>query len=222
MSRASATTDRERALLAQGYRRIVGLDEVGRGCLAGPVVAAAVLFPTDLLAAPDPLPGVADSKLLAPDQRLALAEEILARVVAVGLGQATAAEIDCWGLGVASRWAMVRALRALPVPPDYLLVDYFTLPDCPCPQEGVVDGDARCFTIAAASIVAKVVRDRLCSLLDALYPGYGFAIHKGYGTPEHRAALARLGPSPVHRRSFAPVRALLAPGTGAVRRAGDG
>jgi len=195
----------ERELWAQGFTRIAGVDEAGRGPWAGPVVAAAVIFSpqTDL----SPLLGrVDDSKRLSPQQRDALYDLILDLASAVGVGQASPKEIDALGIGPATQLAMHRALVALPFPPDYLLIDYVALPDVDLPQQALVKGDARVLSIAAASIIAKVTRDRWMMQLDEQYPGYGFAQHKGYGTRAHRNALRRLGPSPIHRRTWRPVR----------------
>jgi len=190
----------ERAARAKGYRRIAGLDEAGRGCLFGPVFAAAVV-----LSPQKPVPGLCDSKLLAPEERERLAEMIRERAVAWAVASVSAAEIDRINIYQASRLAMKRALEQLDPPADYLLVDALRL-DTSVPQEALIKGDARCRSIAAASILAKVDRDACMKRFDRVYPGYGFARHKGYGTPEHLQALARLGPTPEHRRSFAPVR----------------
>lgn len=186
-----------------GFARIAGVDEVGRGCLFGPVYAAAVIL--------DParrIRGLADSKTLEAERRAELAEEIRARAIAWAIGTATAAEIDRINILQASRLAMLRAVQAIEPCCDYLLVDAVII-DFPVPQQALIKGDARVRSIAAASIVAKVERDRLLVELDAEFPGYGMARHKGYGTPEHREALLRLGPTPQHRRSFAPVREAL-------------
>ncbi len=203
----------ERRLWALGYRCIAGLDEAGRGPWAGPVVAAAVVLPHDREDLPDLLAGVNDSKRLTPRQREVLFDRVYEVAVGVGVGEASPEEIDELGIVPATRLAMRRALAALPTRPDYLLLDHITLPDVNLPQESFVRGDARVLSIAAASIVAKVTRDRIMVALDAAYPGYGFAAHKGYGTAAHREALHRLGPSPVHRRSWAPVRAVVEGGT---------
>jgi len=193
----------ERALHQQGYARVAGLDEAGRGCLCGPVFAAAVILPLD--ARPR---GLADSKTLSPERRAALAEEIRASAPAWAVASASAEEIDQINILQASRMAMRRAALALNPAPDYLLIDALTV-DLPLPQQGLIRGDALVEAIAAASILAKTARDAHMDALDARYPGYGLARHKGYGTAAHLEALERLGPTPEHRRSFAPVRATL-------------
>jgi ribonuclease HII len=190
----------ENALHGQGYRRVAGLDEAGRGCLFGPVCAAAVI-----LAPGRRIKGLADSKTLAPETRERLAGEIRAGAEAWAVGWASADEIDRVNIREASRLAMKRAAEALNPPPDYLLADALTV-DLALPQQALIKGDARVEAIAAASILAKTARDALMLELDRRYPGYGLARHKGYPTAEHLEALARLGPSPLHRRSFAPVR----------------
>jgi ribonuclease HII len=192
----------ERALHRQGYVRIAGVDEAGRGPLAGPVVAAAVVL--DPLAIPD---GIADSKLLGANVRERLFEAICASAD-VAVACASAETVDRINIRAATLLAMRRALSALSRPPDAVLVDGCDLPDgIACRCEGVIGGDGRCLSIAAASIVAKVARDRMMARADALFSGYGLKGHKGYGTAEHRSALARLGPSPIHRQSFSPVAA---------------
>jgi ribonuclease HII len=202
------TLDEELAWYRQGFKHIAGLDEAGRGCLAGPVVAAAVILPLErdcgaLFA------GVCDSKQLTPVQRERLYNVILGEATAVGVGIMPVEEITARNIVGATRGAMEAAIAALAVPPDALLLDALLLPAVPLPQRGLIKGDMRCLSIAAASIVAKVARDRMMVELDAQYPGYGFARHKGYATPEHLRALARLGPSPIHRPTFEPVRTLL-------------
>ncbi len=206
--RGEPTLEAEERLKLQGYTLIAGLDEVGRGCLAGPVVAAAAILPL----AEDCLrlfAGVRDSKQLSAAQRERLYTVVMERAVGVGVGVVSVEWIDRYNILRATRLAMQQALAALPVRPTYLLLDALKLPGVRLPQLALIRGDARCLSIAAASIVAKVTRDRLMQALDQQYPGYGFARHKGYSTAEHKLALARLGPSPVHRRTFAPVRALL-------------
>jgi ribonuclease HII len=180
---------------------------VGRGSWAGPVVAAAVILPVGDSSCLQALAEVRDSKLLSAHQRQRLALEIRRACVAVGVGWSSHHVIDQIGIASANRAAMLRALRRLPVQPDALLLDYVRLPESPLPQLCLVDGDALCLSIAAASIVAKVVRDRWMARCDARFPGYGFAEHKGYGTRSHREELERRGPCPLHRRSFRPIRA---------------
>jgi ribonuclease HII len=203
------TVEHERALLAAGHRRLAGVDEVGRGCWAGPVVAAAVVLPARLLADPSPLAGVDDSKALTPTQREALYERITALADAWAVGAAPAHVVDSHGILAATRLAMQVALLRLPLTPDALLIDAVELRGWPAAQRALIRGDACCLSIAAASIVAKVTRDRLMEALDRRLPGYGFAAHKGYGTAAHAAALRARGPSPEHRRSFRPIADLL-------------
>lgn len=206
--RCIPTLEEEERLVLGGHTVIAGLDEAGRGCLAGPVVAAAAILP---LAEDCPrlFAGVRDSKQISEAQRERLYVVILERAVGVGVGIISAQVIDRTNILRATRLAMQQALAALPAQPTYLLVDAVKLPAVRVPQLALIKGDARCLSIAAASIVAKVTRDRLMVALDQQYPGYGFARHKGYGTTEHCRALAALGVSPVHRRTFAPVRAVL-------------
>jgi len=188
---------------ALGFRRVAGVDEVGRGPLAGPVVAAAVILPRR-----DPawLRELRDSKLLAPAQRERLACLIRREAPAYGVGVASARRIDEIGIAAAAREAMRRAVVLLAPAPEALLLDAFHLDGVPQPQEAIIRGDSRCSAIAAASIIAKVARDRMLDGLDHRFPGYGFGRNRGYATAEHLAALARLGPTPIHRRSFAPLR----------------
>lgn len=177
---------------------VAGADEAGRGCLAGPVVAAAVVLPHGAA-----LPGLDDSKRLSPSAREALVPEIERTALATGVGSCSPAEIDEINILWAALEAMRRAVVALAVAPDALLVDGNTrIPNAPCPQQTVVKGDARSVSIAAASVLAKVTRDRIMVDLDAAFPVYGWAGHKGYPTAAHYAALAAHGPSPHHRRSF--------------------
>lgn len=205
---SAPTTEYEDALRSLGFVAVAGVDEVGRGPLAGPVVAGAVILPEQLPS--DGLELLRDSKQLTASQRDAAAAYIARHALAHGCGAASADEIDRIGIVPATRLAMARAIDLLDTPPDHLLVDALDLPALRLPQTSLVKGDARCRSIAAASIIAKVTRDRLMSTVyEERYPGYGFASHKGYGSPEHLRALARLGPTPSHRRTFAPVRALL-------------
>ena len=183
---------------------VAGIDEAGRGPLAGPVVAAAVILDPAL-----PIDGLADSKVLSPGRRELLDVEIRTRAAAWALGRAEVEEIDRLNILQATLLAMQRAVAALPFMPASALVDGNRCPALPCPAEAVVGGDRTVGSIAAASILAKVARDREMLDLDERYPGYGFARHKGYPTADHVAALRRLGVSDVHRRSFAPVRQLL-------------
>lgn len=191
---------RERALSRAGYRCIAGLDEVGRGPLAGPVVSAAVVL--DLKNVPQ---GLADSKTLTGQKREALFQEILA-TAHVGLASISHAEIDTINIRQASLLAMRRALAALPCKPDMALVDGNDPPPLPCDLEAVIKGDSSIASIAAASIVAKVVRDRLMARLGIHYPSYGFATNAGYSTRTHLSVLSSEGPCPFHRLSFAPLR----------------
>ena len=183
-----------------GLTRIAGIDEAGRGPLAGPVVAAAVVIAPDRR-----VRGVADSKLLPPERREELFALIQERAVAVGVGIVDHLTIDRINILEATRLAMHQALAVLAVAPELVITDFVALRTCPCPQRNLVDGDARCASVAAASIIAKVTRDRLMIEADRDFPEYGFARHKGYGTPEHLAALDRWGPCPLHRRSFSGV-----------------
>ncbi|QFU15828.1 ribonuclease HII [Microvirga thermotolerans] len=192
--------DRELSARAAGFRCIAGLDEVGRGPLAGPVVAAAVVL--DLENVPS---GLADSKALTAQKREALFAEILA-TAQVGVASVSHAEIDAINIRRASLQAMCRALAALPCTPDMALVDGNDPPDLPCSVEAIVKGDSRIASIAAASIVAKVIRDRLMARLHGSYPAYGFATNAGYSTKTHLSVLASEGPCPFHRMSFAPLR----------------
>jgi ribonuclease HII len=212
--RTKPTLRQEARLSARGCRLIAGLDEAGRGSWAGPVVAAAVVLPVQELLAKRSgslaklLAGVRDSKQLTPKQREEIEPRIRAAALAVGVGSVPPKEIDRLGIVAATRQAMALALADLSLIPDFLLIDALFLPDVHIPQKSIVKGDTLSLSIAAASIVGKVWRDRLMIALDAEYPGYGFARHKGYGTPQHRVALAQHGPSPIHRFSFAPLHAL--------------
>lgn len=185
-----------------GYRRIAGVDEAGRGPLAGPVVSAAVILPVRCR-----LPGADDSKQLSASERERLYVEIMDRAVCVGVGSSTAEEIDRINILEATKLAMRRALAELSPAPDYLLIDAVSLTGVGMPVRPIIKGDALSLSIAAASIVAKVTRDRLMAQFHADYPQYNFLAHKGYGTEDHLARLAEHGPSPIHRRTFAPVLA---------------
>jgi len=193
----------ERRLREQGFRLIAGVDEAGRGALAGPLVAAAVILPEDF-----DLEGIDDSKALTPAEREACYARILAGAVAVAVRRATPAGIDRRGLHRSNLWLLRGAVRALPVRPDYVLTDGFPVPRLGLPSLSIRKGDAVTASVAAASIVAKVVRDRAMARYHRRFPAYGFDRNKGYGTAEHREALARIGPCPIHRRSFALVAAL--------------
>jgi ribonuclease HII len=183
-----------------GVTRVAGLDEAGRGPLAGPVVAAAVIIDPDRR-----VRGVADSKVLTAERREELFALIHERAVAIGVGIVDHLTIDRVNILQATKRAMAEAIRALTVVPELVITDFVFVPALTCPQRNIVDADARCATVAAASIVAKVTRDRLMLEADKQFPEYGFARHKGYGTAEHLAALDRYGACPIHRRSFAGV-----------------
>ena len=206
----------EQTLRQQGYQRIAGIDEAGRGALAGPVVAAAVILPTDCQ-----ISGVTDSKQLTPKRRAELFDAIYRTAVAVGVGCVSNKEIDKINILQATMGAMAQAVARITPAPDYVLVDGIHLPEISLPRlhrfrsenpdlsgdseqpaKAIPKGDTLVQSIAAASIIAKVTRDRLMIELDETYPGYGFQVHKGYGTLLHRQAIAQLGPCPIHRRSF--------------------
>lgn len=184
--------------------RVAGVDEAGRGPLAGPVVAAAVVFSENRIP-----PRLNDSKKLTPAQRESCFAAINELALSVGIGQASVAEIDALNILNATLLAMQRAVAALAIPPEAALIDGNRAPKLACPVHTVVKGDAKCLSIAAAGIVAKVTRDRIMRALGESHPGYGLETHMGYGTAAHLAALERLGPTPHHRTSFAPVRAAL-------------
>ena len=190
----------EKAARELGAVRIAGLDEVGRGPMFGPVVAAAVILPNRCR-----LQGLTDSKQLTEKKRNELDVEIRAKALAWAIAEVDAETIDRINIRVASLLAMRKALEQLTLSPDYLLIDGRDMIDWDCPQQAVIQGDATSFSIAAASVLAKVHRDRLLVDLDALYPGYGLAQHKGYCSREHLLALDRLGPTPLHRKSYSPV-----------------
>ena len=197
----------ETKLAEQGYKYIAGIDEAGRGALAGPVVAAAVILPCQPKGAW--LQEVNDSKLLKPERREYLFGYILETAVSVGVGVIHHDVIDKGNILKASLMAMKQAVEKLSPPPDSLLIDHLQLPDVSIPQKGIVNGDGRCLSIACASIIAKVTRDRMMMKMENDYPGYGLSKHKGYCTQEHIANLRILGPSPVHRLSFHPVKDLI-------------
>jgi ribonuclease HII len=197
----------EREYWSRGVTRIGGVDEVGVGPLAGPLVAAAVILPPEV-----PLRGIDDSKKLSSGQRDRLAREIENCALACGIGVVEVEEVDRLNVFWASVEAMRRAVRNLAVDPEQLLVDARRIPDLAVPQQAIVGGDRRSYSIAAASIIAKVTRDRMMCDFDRVYPEYGFARHMGYGTRFHLDALARFGPSPIHRQSFVPVRQARLPG----------
>ncbi len=211
----TARLDYEHAQAARGFRAIVGLDEAGRGAWAGPVAAAAVRLPQpydDTLTAR--LRGARDSKQMTPRQRETIIAAIQSTAVSWGIGSASAAEIDQIGILPATKLAMTRALAAMQpqTQPDCLLLDTMTWPECPidAAQVHIKEGDQHALSIAAASILAKTWRDDIMRSLDADYPDYSFGQHKGYGTPQHHAALDRHGPCWVHRRSFAPIHRRIA------------
>ncbi|PYP31246.1 MAG: ribonuclease HII [Gemmatimonadetes bacterium] len=201
MSPRRPSLEREAALWREGRGLVAGVDEAGRGPLAGPVVAAAVVFP----AFAKPIRGLRDSKLLSAAARERLAALVRVRALAVAVGAASVREIDRFNIRRAAVLAMRRALARLTVRPDVVLVDGLPCPELGCPHQAIVDGDARCHSIAAASVIAKTVRDHLMALLGGRHPAYAWASNKGYGTPDHLAALATLGFTPHHRRSFSPV-----------------
>jgi len=197
LGRLSLLTVAENELTRRGFRRIAGTDEVGRGCLAGPVVAAAIILPPGFC-----WPGVDDSKKLEPDEREALADELRRRAIASAVAVVSVREIDETDIRLASLAAMRQALTALDPQPDVVLTDAFPVPVYRRPQVPLVHGDALSMSIAAASILAKVHRDALMDELARRYPAYAFQRHKGYAVAEHREILARIGPCPEHRLSF--------------------
>lgn len=201
-SRVEALFERRRSLFARGARLVAGVDEVGMGPLAGPVVAAAVVLPETV-----DLPGLNDSKKVARKARERLAAAIREQSIAIGIGEVDSGEIDRMNIFRAGLEAMRRAAASLGTRPDHVMVDARTIPNLGIAQTALVGGDAIDGSIAAASIVAKVHRDGLMRDMEERHPGYGFARHMGYGTAEHLERLRALGPSPIHRRSFAPVAA---------------
>lgn len=191
------TYEIEEKISAEGYTAICGVDEAGRGPLSGPVCAAAVIMPRGLV-----IEGLNDSKKLTAKKREKLFDIVIENALAYGIGLASPEEIDTLNILNADMLAMKRAIEALQIPADFALVDGNIARDLPIPAMPVIKGDALSYSIAAASILAKVTRDRLCLEDDKNYPEYGFAKHKGYGTKEHMDAVRRLGPSPIHRKSF--------------------
>lgn len=198
------TQEFERVARLCGYRRIAGIDEAGRGPLAGPVVAAAVILPARCR-----LLGINDSKQLTAKDREEAYTTILQQAVAVGIGSADVAEIDQLNILTATRLAMRRAIDQLAPPADYLLIDAVVLPGLKVPTRPIIKGDSLSISIAAASILAKVTRDRLMARYHETFPEYGFLSHKGYGTAEHLERLARHGPCSIHRRTFSPVQEVM-------------
>ena len=194
----------EQALRYRGHALIAGVDEVGRGALFGPVVAAAVILPKSIASLAKA--GLTDSKQLSREDRERLNKRIRRMAIAISVAEIDAETIDRVNIYQATRLAMMAAIEGLPIAPDHLLIDAMVL-NHPCPQTRLFYGDSLSLSIAAASVVAKVHRDALCRQLHDLYPQYGLASHKGYATPEHRKALREHGATPLHRRSFAPVRA---------------
>jgi len=192
----------EREAWSSGARLICGVDEVGRGPLAGPVVACAVVIDRPL-----EIEHLNDSKVVPLAHRMDLESAIRAQAIAYAFGWATPAEIDRINILAASKLAMARAIGGLTVQPCRVFVDAVNIPQCAYPQEPIIDGDAKSAAVAAASVIAKVFRDRWMDQYDPLYPEYGFSQHKGYATREHLTVLAKIGPSPIHRRTFAPVLA---------------
>jgi len=207
--RCSPTLREELTLLKSGHTAVAGLDEAGRGAWAGPVYAAAVVLPIDNPDLPILLDGVRDSKQLNPRRREALLPAIQRVAQAAGVGWADAGEIDAQGIVRATELAMQRALGNLKSHVDVLLIDFMQLPDVDLPQRCLPKADIHCLSVAAASIVAKVSRDRIMVTMDERFPGYDFASHKGYGTRAHQTALAELGPSPIHRKTWRPIQSLL-------------
>jgi len=191
---------RERTARLNGYLLVAGVDEAGRGPLAGPVVAAAAILPIGL-----DIPGLNDSKLLNAERREELAIVVRRVALAIGVGTADHLEVDEVNIAVAGRRALKRAVEALGIQPDYVLVDGFAVPEMAIPHEALVKGDRRSASIMAGAIIAKTTRDQYMREMALEYPGYGFEVHYGYSTAAHAAALQTLGPCPLHRRSFNPV-----------------
>jgi ribonuclease HII len=201
----------ERRLIRNGFLRVAGLDEAGRGAWAGSLAAGAVILPLGVPSLRSQLEGVRDSKLMTPLQRKTAAVRIQSIATAWAVGSASAEEVDLLGPLEATRLAMLRAIQELPDEPDHLLIDYLLLPGSSLPQTAVTHGDLLCLSIAAASVLAKTWRDEQMVALERIYPGYGFARHKGYGTRQHAEALLRLGACPEHRQSYDPIQRLPKP-----------
>lgn len=195
------TFHEERVLIDSGITLIAGVDEAGSGCWAGPIFAAAVILPLN-----SRIKLIRDSKLLSALQRGCVVEMIKKKAAVWAVGSASPSEIDEMNIRAAGALAMRRAVEGLTVEPEFILVDAFHIPDCPIQQKAIIKGDSFVKSIAAASVLAKVARDEFMKEMDEMYPGYGFAKHKGYGTAEHRSALARLGPCGIHRMSYAPLK----------------
>lgn len=198
----------ERELLKRGFSIVAGVDEAGCGCWAGPVYAAAVILPFD-----SRIGLVRDSKTLSLEQRERVAALVKEEAAAWAVAFATSQEVDALNIRRAGALAMLRAVSALTMRPQFVIVDAFSIPGLEIPQKAVIKGDLKVKSVAAASVLAKVARDFEMRRQDGLHPGYGFANHKGYGTKEHQAALAKLGPSPIHRLSYAPIKALIDAGS---------
>ena len=196
----------ESAVYGQGYALVAGVDEVGRGPLAGPVVAAAVIFPSNLTGREPWLEALDDSKRLSATQRERAVGLVETHALAIGVARVGPDAVDSLGIGQACIQAMLQAVKSLPLDPAYLLLDYVPLRECSIPFQTVVRGDRLSYSIAAASNVAKVARDRMMLEANDIYPGYSFDRNKGYGTAQHLAQLRELGPCQIHRRSFRPVR----------------
>lgn len=211
MNTAIHTYSWEDYLTGHGYVAIAGVDEVGRGALAGPLIAGAVILPSldSILADTCFWSVVKDSKTISFNRRAVLAEGIRARARSWAIGSVPSEELDAIGVAAANRTAMERAVAGLHVEPDYLLIDATTI-DTGLPQQGIIDGDALSLSIAAASIIAKVARDTIMIEMDRIWPQYGFASHKGYAAQYHRDAISLHGPCPAHRFCYAPVRAVVA------------
>jgi len=201
------TLDQEKELRQQGHLLVAGVDEVGRGPIAGPVVAAAAILPENLEL--DWLSQVRDSKLISAKTRDYILGFAINDCRAIGVGIGSVDEINTHGIAATSLQAMIRAVDSLPIKPNALLIDFFPLPECGIPYRNITRGDMLCVSIATASIIAKVTRDRLMVEADHLYPGYNFSRHKGYATANHLRLLQSMGPSPIHRNTFKPVNQLL-------------